>query len=161
MKYKRIFAILMCVAVLVSVFAGCSGKDDSDSKSESQKTESVADAQNVDVDLSKLSTTMFYSELANMMNNPASYVGKTVKIRGQFTLTQNSETNQKYYNVTVTDATACCQQGLEFIWTGHNYPEDYPQVNSTIEVTGVFQTYDENGLTYCHLISDDVKTVAD
>lgn len=53
----------------------------------------------------------------------------------------------------------CCQQGLEFIWEGHKYPDDYPAVNSNIEVTGVFETYDENGITYCHLISNDVNVV--
>lgn len=158
MKFKSFIAFAMCIGLSAAVFAGCSGKEESDS-SESVKEATAAVSDKVDVDLTSLNTTMVYSELANMINNPDSYVGKTVKMQGQFTLSENTETGQKYYNVTVTDATSCCQQGLEFIWNDHTYPNDYPSVNTTIEVTGVFETYDENGLTYCHLISDDVQIV--
>lgn len=36
----------------------------------------------VDVDLTKLSSTMVYSEVYNMMNSPKEYVGKTVRMYG-------------------------------------------------------------------------------
>lgn len=159
-EIKRTLSLILCAVLITALFAGCSGKEDSGA--EKNETEPAAASQTtevVDVDLTKLSTTMVYSELANMMNDPSSYEGKTVKMQGQFMLTENTETGQQYYNVTVMDATACCQQGIEFIWTGHTYPDDYPAVNSTIEVTGVFETYDEDGMTYCHLISDNVEVV--
>jgi len=60
----------------------------------------------------------------------------------------------------IADATACCQQGLEFIWNGaHAYPDDYPEQESEIEITGVFQSYQEGSSTYYYLLVDDVKPV--
>lgn len=158
-RFKKIaIPVLACILLFTSVFAGCSGKGNGENDN-NKTAETVAVSQTVDLDLSQMNTTMVYSQLADMMENPDSYVGKTIKIAGQFTLSENTETKQKYYNVTVIDATNCCRQGLEFIWEDHKYPDDYPAVNSNIEVTGVFETYDENGLTYCHLISNDVKIV--
>lgn len=153
---KIIMPVLALLLVFTSVFAGCSDKKSSKNDAASE-TEAVT--QKIDLDLSSMNTTMVYSQLADMLQNPDSYIGKTIKMTGQFTLSQNVETKQKYYNVTVMDATACCQQGLEFVWEGHTYPDDYPAVNSNIEVTGVFETYDEDGAVYCHLISNDVKVV--
>lgn len=47
----------------------------------------------------------------------------------------------------------CCAQGLEFVLAGdYTYPEDYPELGTEITVTGTFQTYEEDGYLYCHLI---------
>lgn len=37
----------------------------------------------VDVDLTKLSGTMIYSAVFNMVNNPAKFVEKTMRMRGE------------------------------------------------------------------------------
>ena len=37
----------------------------------------------IDVDLTKLSSSMVYSEVYNMMNEPEPYEGKMVKMQGQ------------------------------------------------------------------------------
>ncbi|MGN1329363.1 MAG: hypothetical protein ACI4V4_06665 [Eubacterium sp.] len=156
---KIIIPVLACVLIFTSVFAGCSGKESSENNNNVDTAEATTVSQKIDLDLSTMNTTMVYSQLSDMMQNPNNYVGKTIKMAGQFSLSQNNETKQLYYNVTVMDATACCQQGLEFIWEGHTYPDDYPEVNSNIEVIGVFETYDEDGTMYCHLISNDVKVI--
>lgn len=58
-----------------------------------------------------------------------------------------------YYACVIADATACCSQGLEFVLEGdYTYPDDYPELGTDITVVGTFDTYDENGQTYCHLI---------
>lgn len=52
-------------------------------------------------------------------------------------------------------ATACCAQGIEFVWEdgSHIYPDEYPTDNAEIIVEGTFETYkeerDEN--MYCRL----------
>ena len=46
----------------------------------------------------------------------------------------------------VTDATACCAQGLEFVCRDDKtYPDDYPELNAEITVTGAFEIYEKNG----------------
>lgn len=114
----------------------------------------------VDVDLTILSSTMVYSEVYNMMTAPENYIGKTVRMHGQFALFQSMDTNgqpvsdQIYFACVIADATACCQQGLEFILAGdYKYPDDYPEIGTDITVVGEFQTYMEGSSQYCHLIN--------
>ena len=107
---------------------------------------------NVDVDLTKLSSTMVYSEVYNMMYTPENYVGKTVKMSGMFVAYTNQDQSQFYPAVIIADATACCSQGLEFVLEGNpSYPEGYPETETDITVIGTFETYLEDGNTYCRL----------
>lgn len=68
---------------------------------------------------------------------------------------------KKYYHfVVVADATACCTQGLELVWLGeHIYLEDYPEDNTEIEVSGVFKSYDEEGITYYYIETNEIITI--
>ena len=110
-----------------------------------------------DVDLSVLSGTMVYAEVYRIMSAPSDYVGKTIKIKGTYNASYYSPTQKYYSYVLVADATACCAQGFEFEWTGKSYPEDYPENGETIEVVGVFGSYNELGLTYYLLTVDSLK----
>ena len=103
---------------------------------------------------------MIYSEVYNMVYTPQDYVGKTVKMRGNFSLycQQLDENGQPdfdypiYYACVIPDATACCSQGLEFVLAGdYSYPDDYPELGAEITVTGTFEIYEEDGAQYCHL----------
>ncbi|WP_312428413.1 hypothetical protein [Lacrimispora sp.] len=112
-----------------------------------------------DIDLTKLSSTMVFSEVYNMMISPEEYMGKTIKAEGIFQVYQDSK-NNNFYALVIADATACCQQGLELIWDGDpSYPDDYPDENTEIEITGVYQSYVEEGNTYYYVQVNDVKAV--
>lgn len=105
-----------------------------------------------DVDLTVLSGTMVYSEVYNMMVQPEEYIGKTVKMSGTFATFINEEDGRYIFGCVITDATACCAQGIEFELTDeYQYPDDYPKDGDTICVTGTFDTYLEDELTYCTL----------
>jgi len=170
---KKIFHLLLVAALIVSLSACGSEKDkgtaatdkqtSNSSVSQNQTTEKSSEsapttskpaqsADGIDVDLTKLSSTMVYSEVYNMMYTPNDYIGKTVKMKGQFAYYEDPETKAQYFACIIADATACCSQGLEFILTGeHTYPNDYPEVGSEITVTGTFELYTENGFQYCRL----------
>lgn len=106
----------------------------------------------IDVDLTTLSSTMVYSEVFNMMTVPEDYIGKKVKMTGSFAIYEDEETGQIYYACIISDATACCSQGIEFALKGdYAYPDDYPELESEITVIGEFETYEEDGTTYCRL----------
>ncbi len=112
-----------------------------------------------DIDLTKLSSTMVFSEVYNMMISPEEYEGKTIKAEGIFQVFQDSD-NKNFYALVIADATACCQQGLELIWEGDPvYPDDFPKENSEIEITGVYKSYVEEGNTYYYVDVNDVKAV--
>ncbi len=109
-------------------------------------------APGADVDLTVLSSTMVYSEVYNMMVSPDDYIGKTVKMKGQFVPYYDESTGKYYFACFISDATACCSQGIEFILTDdYLYPEDYPMEGATICVVGTFDTYMEGENMYCTL----------
>ncbi|MCR4734485.1 MAG: hypothetical protein K5829_05730 [Treponema sp.] len=113
----------------------------------------------VDVDLTKMSATMIYAEVFNMLIDPESYINKTIKMKGDFQVFTNETNTERYYAVVIQDATACCQQGIEFIWEGeHNYPEDYPPIGQEITVTGSYKVaYMDDGLEYHFLLTSKVE----
>lgn len=142
---KRILSCIMLCIIILS-FAGC-GSESSSSASGSKGT----------VDLTELSSTMVYSEVYEMMVNPSDYVGKTIIMNGQFAVYGGTD---KYYPACIVqDATACCSQGIEFLLRGDaQYPKDYPEPGTEIEVTGTFETYTEEGSEYVHLVDADLRT---
>ena len=114
----------------------------------------------VDVDLTVLSSTMVYSEVYNMLyNDPAHYLGKTVKARGTFSIYQLVtdgvlQPDPVSYACIISDATACCAEGMEFVLKDDlAYPDDYPELGTEITVIGEFQSYEENGMTWYHLVN--------
>lgn len=147
---KKILCVLLSLCIALT-FTACGG---------SSETQKSSDPAAVDVDLTQLSSTMVYSEVYNMMTVPEDYIGRTVRMRGQFGLYQatdaagNPVPDQIYYACVIADATACCQQGLEFVLAGtHSYPADYPEIGTEITVVGTFETYMEGEYQYCHLVN--------
>lgn len=109
----------------------------------------------VDYDLTQMGSDMVYATVYQMMVDPTAYENKSVKVSGNYYGGWYEPTEQYYYYVIIEDAMACCSQGLEFIWEdgSHVYPDEYPEDGSKVEVTGVFETYQEEGdqTIYCRL----------
>ena len=155
---KMICALLALLMIIALVGCGTEANNNS-TPSGTQKD----NTKSIDVDLTKLSSTMVYSEVYVMMTSPQDYIGKTVKMNGQFALYQATDANgqpvpdQIYFACVIADATACCQQGLEFVLAGdYKYPDDYPELGTDITVVGEFQTYMEGTQQYCHLINAEL-----
>lgn len=122
------------------------------------KRETIAANGRVDIDLTVLSSTMVYAEVYNIMTDPETYLGKTIKVRGPYYPDYDDQSGRCYHYIVIEDATACCAQGLEFIWIGnHAYPGDYPAEGTRIEVTGVFGEYEEFGEIYYYLTVDGIS----
>ena len=118
--------------------------------------QSAKSADGIDVDLTGMSSTMVYSEVLNMQKKPDDYLGKVVKMKGPFSVTEID--GNRYFACIIKDATACCSSGIEFEWAGdHSYPEDYPEKNQEITVTGTFTTYMEGNSRYLQLKDADVQ----
>ena len=153
---KKLICLALSLMMMLSVL-GCSNSD-TDSASELNEGTSSNTVEEYDVDLTKLSSTMVYSEVYNMITAPEDYIGKKIKMSGNFSVYHDESTNKYYYACLIADATACCSQGIEFVLDGdYSYPDDYPEINSIITVTGIFDTYEENGYTYCQLINAQLE----
>lgn len=113
----------------------------------------------IDVDLTALSSTMVYSEVYNMMYEPDSYMGKTIKMTGLYNQYYDEEKDFTYHACIVQDATACCAQGIEFVPSESSKSTgESLKANDMITVVGVFDTYEENGSKYCTLRNATVET---
>lgn len=149
MKMKKLILMLL---ILVTVISGCADKNENGNQNVLSNTEGI------DIDLTLLSSIMVYSEVYNMVYTPDDYIGKTIKVSGTYSASYYDETDMYYHFVIVDDATECCQSGLEFVWNGnHVYPSDYPNEGDTIEIIGVYGSYDELGYTYFYLSVDDIN----
>lgn len=171
------FICLCIITVLALSLVACSGSDNKSSSSividesaktsaeptivtaEGTKADAVSDApktDGVDVDLTTMSSTMVYSEVLNMQQKPDDYLGKIVKMKGPFNVTEIDD--NRYYACVIADATACCSTGIEFVWAGdHAYPDDYPTPDTEITVTGTFNIYTEGNSKYLQLKDAEVE----
>ncbi len=111
------------------------------------------------VDLTSLSATMVYSEVYHMMMSPNDYVGKTIKMAGIYRASHDPENDIYYHFVVIADATACCEQGLEFILNDAAAPDDYPAEQVFVEVTGVWKSGQENGGIYYYIDADEMLVI--
>ncbi|MDB7955419.1 hypothetical protein [Flavonifractor plautii] len=180
---KRLFCLLLAVCMMVFLCScGKGGGEDAGNDTLSSDEEASASAEiiptpnqqetpeksgqaqpsagKVDVDLTVLSSTMVYSEVYNMLyNDPAYYLGKTVKARGEFSIYQLVtdgvlQPDPVSYACIISDAAACCAEGMEFVLEGnYTYPDDYPELGAEITVIGEFQSYEENGMIWYHLVN--------
>lgn len=111
----------------------------------------------VDYDLTEMSSDMVYATVYQMMATPEEYEGKTFRMDGLFYAGYYEATEKYYYYCIIQDATACCAQGMEFVWGdgSHRYPEEYPQDDAYVMVEGTFETYQEEGDSnlYCRLVN--------
>lgn len=112
----------------------------------------------VDLDLTRLSATMVFAEVAAMVRTPEDYLGKTVRMEGPLAVYEANPALgiDYFYTVVIQDATACCQQGMEFIWPEGTLPE----AGTGLVVTGTFAEYDCGGLPSYHIVADTVEITA-
>ena len=117
----------------------------------------AAESKKPDLDLSAMSGTIVYSQVYNMMTDPTPYLGMVIRVAGYYDAYEDEEAGSVYHACVIPDATACCAQGIEFVWAGeHSYPEDYPEPGPDIVVTGQLETYEEGDYLYLRLGSAEM-----
>lgn len=151
---KKWMVILLCLSLLLLSACGEAKQEAAQPAPATTKEAALP----IDLDLSALSGTVVYSQVYDMVMDPQAYDGQRVKMRGTFSYYQDPDTLQEYFAAIIADATACCAQGIEFVWAGeHSYPEDYPPLDTEITVTGTFGTYEEYGNLYLQLTDAEVS----
>lgn len=165
---KRRIVLFLAAVWLLSLAAGCESGTEMAAPSDTASpvaselpSASLWPSDGVDVDLTAMSSTMVYAEVSNMVWEPEGYVGKMVKIRGEHAVYHDEVNDEYYHAVIITDALACCAQGLEFVWRGeHKYPDDYPEEGAEIELIGSFQIGQAEGYSYIYIETDELVLVA-
>ena len=118
-------SIMMTAVLLTGLLTACGSKSEATETSgtnpetvpEVSETEAFLVPENpnadpnADVDLTTLSSTMVYSQVADMMYTPEKYDGKIIKASGQFSVYHDDTQDKNYYAILIQDAAACCAQG--------------------------------------------------
>ena len=104
----------------------------------------------VDVDLTKMSGTVVYAMVYQMVTEPMKFKGKRIKMAGVFSSYYDDETDQRFYGCVISDALACCSQGLAFeLAKPRKFPDEYPDEGSKITIKGVFDyRVEEDGVGF-------------
>ncbi len=146
MNYKKVCVMLVCCLIFFLFSVGGYGKQDKNLFSKDV------------IDMTKMSKIMVYSNLYNIMSEPDKHVGKKVIMEGTFSSFYDRQSNKKYYACLVQDAGACCTMGIQIV-PAQKYmnSKKIPQEDAKITVTGTFDTYEENGITFCQLIDADIN----
>ncbi len=150
-QWSVLAAVLILAAVLVC--PGCGNAEDpgrttAAANESTEPTTAAPKKVKADIDLTKLSATMVYSEVYNMTAEPDKYIGKRIRMSGPASVFVAEATGKVYYSCIIKDATACCAQGIEFTLK----EGDYPNQGDPIVVEGVFDTYYEGEYRYCTLV---------
>ena len=148
MKRWSVFAAIFLLVAAAAVCPGCNNKKEPDKTTEAVSESTAAKKVKADIDLTKLSSTMVYSEVYNMTVEPDKYIGKRIRMGGPASVFVAEETGKVYYSCIIQDATACCVQGIEFTLK----EGEYPNQGDPIVVEGVFDTYYEGEYRYCTLV---------
>lgn len=134
-------------------------------KIKNNKIETINQAKEVAYDLTAMGSEMVYAMVYQFMMNPQDYIGETIKMQGTYYSVWYEPTQKYYHYCIIQDALACCAQGMEFIWEdgSHSYPDEYPENETEVVVTGEFETYQEEGDTslYCRLKNASMEIVSD
>ncbi len=106
----------------------------------------------VDLDLSRLSGTVVYAQVYNLVSDYEAWLGKVIRMSGYYSTYEDTERGVVYHACVIPDATACCAQGIEFVRAGeYTWPDEYPEELTDITVTGRVALYEEDGTMYLHL----------
>ena len=101
-------------------------------------------------ELAGMRGTMLYTMIYNMMKQPDDYLGRTIRVKGQFSAYVDEKSGRSYYACYIADAAGCCAQGLEFLPADALAdPDDFPEPGTDISVRGeVALMQEENGFQY-------------
>ncbi len=93
-----------------------------------------------DVDLTKMSNTIIYSQIYDIVANQKNYINKTINLVGTLDSQYYDSVGQTLSFIIINDAIGCCPQGLEL-----RFPDDVelPATDTIIGVQGTMITYTE------------------
>ena len=134
---KKLFALVLAAAALFCL-ASCgetSGGDEGPA-----------------VDLTAMNEQMRYAYLYDIINDPDRYIGKRIRLSGEYQNGYDDDMQDYYHLCLVYDPTACCALSVEFI-KGGNVP-DYPEPGTGIVIEGVLDSYSVAGRIYRYIAAD-------
>ena len=98
------------------------------------------------IDFTAYSRSAVFTELGYLSFDPDYFVGKTLKLSGEFLVSEDDYLGVTFYGCVVKDATACCMQGVDFV-PAPGFEKMVASLSNgdPLTVEGVFETYTLGG----------------
>ena len=116
------------------------GEDASNSEDESPN------ANGQSYDLTANDADMNYVIVAMIAEDPKSFEGVKIKLKGIATDLETTDTSGIDHYVLINDRQACCQQGLQYILEDKN--QNYPKDKEEVTVEGVLDVYNSEDIPF-------------
>ncbi|MBO4872223.1 MAG: hypothetical protein J5496_02275 [Lachnospiraceae bacterium] len=107
----------------------------------------------VDVDLSRMSGTVVYGKVYDMVTNGKNYQDQIVRMHGTMSsidVKDKGKYVETLYSCVIFDAAGCCSQGIEFVLADQN--AEYPPLGKEITVEGRWDWYQLYGIDRYRLL---------
>lgn len=123
-----------------------SSENESNSENGSASENESANASGQSYDLTANDADMNYVIVAMIAEDPKSFEGVKIKLKGIATDLETTDTSGIDHYVLINDRQACCQQGLQYILEDKN--QKYPKDKEEITVEGELAVYNSEEIPF-------------
>lgn len=164
-KLVSLGAVLLGVSLVIT---GCTAGSSVEGEENSKVIESTGadigaeedkislEAENTNEAMIEITEKMYVTYVNEIYTNTEAYEGKTIKLEGMFTSAYDESTKKTYHFVYRTGP-GCCNNDGSMCGFEFTTNDTIPVENDWIEVTGILESYEENGYTYLNL--KDAKVI--
>jgi len=170
---KFITPPILSIILALWIFASCSKNNNSEQLSSQESVQPSSSAQEstptgqseakkksaqTGRDTVEIKEKMFIAQTNDIYINKNDYLGKTIKYEGLFDQS-TWRNNGKTYHFVVRMGPGCCPgdaaaAGFEVVWD-----KAYPKKNDWVEVAGVLEEYDDDGIPSLRLAVTSLKVL--
>ena len=98
-----------------------------------------AEAPEVDLDLSPLSGNILLNRLEEIRDNPESYAGQTIRVRGKYFALLSGDSVR--HTLIVCDSCQCTEIGIGLV-SAAGYEIAWPENNRSVEITATVEIFE-------------------
>lgn len=133
-------------------------ENESNSENGSASENESANASGQSYDLTANDADMNYVIVAMIAEDPKSFEGVKIKLKGIATDLETTDTSGIDHYVLINDRQACCQQGLQYILEDKN--QKYPKDKEEITVEGELAVYNSEEIPFPLAIIKNAKLIS-
>ena len=120
--------------------------DNDESKAKDEDASEEGEERGYDYDLTGNDADMNYVIVAMIAEDPKSFEGIKIKLRGVAIDLETTDTSGMDHYVVINDRQACCQQGLQYILKDKN--QKYPKEQEMITVEGELTVFNSEEIPF-------------
>lgn len=120
--------------------------------------EALQSSDGIDLDLSAMNYKDLSAIVFDTLVSPEKYANKRIRTAGNFYTSEYED--RRYYSALIWDTDGCTPAGFDFIpMPEMNYPEDFPEDDEKIIVTGVLKYLEEDGMENLVFIAEEIVQI--